>query len=61
MWCEVSLLALEETLEIGKPKTRPSLVNDSDYTIVATYGAEYRGLVNHYLLAGDVWRLNRVH
>ena len=47
--------------KLGKPETRPHLVNEDDHTIVATYGAEYRGLVNYYLLAGDVWRLNRVH
>jgi group II intron reverse transcriptase/maturase len=44
----------------GKPALRPLLVNDDAYTIVSTYGAEYRGLVNYYLLAGDVWRLGRV-
>jgi Type II intron maturase len=36
------------------------MVNDDDFTIVATYGAEYRGLAEYYLLAGDVWRLNRL-
>jgi group II intron reverse transcriptase/maturase len=44
----------------GKPALRSRLVNQDDYTIVATYGAEYRGLVNYYLLAGDVWRLSRL-
>jgi group II intron reverse transcriptase/maturase len=44
----------------GKPETRSRLVNESDHAIVATFGAEYRGLVQYYLLAGDVWRLNRV-
>ncbi|MGB8380131.1 MAG: reverse transcriptase domain-containing protein [Dermatophilaceae bacterium] len=47
--------------KLGKPEARTRLVNEDDHTIVATYGAEYRGLVNYYLLAGDVWRLNRVH
>jgi group II intron reverse transcriptase/maturase len=47
-------------LKHGKPERRPPLVNENDDTIIATYGAEYRGLVNYYLLAGDVWRLNRV-
>ena len=28
--------------------------------IISTYGAEYRGIVQYYLLAGDVWRLNRL-
>ncbi len=45
----------------GKPERRPRLVNDDDYTIVNTYAAEYRGFVQYYLLAGDVYRLNRVH
>jgi group II intron reverse transcriptase/maturase len=47
-------------LKLGKPEVRSRLVNEDDHTIVATYGTEYRGLVNYYLLAGDVWRLNRV-
>ena len=47
-------------LKLGKPEARTRLVNEDTHTIVETYGAEYRGLVNYYLLAGDVWRLNRV-
>ncbi len=47
-------------LKRGKPALRPELVNEDDHTIVATYGAEYRGLVQYYLLAGDVWRLSRL-
>lgn len=47
-------------LKRGKPELRTRLVNDSDYTIVKTYGAEYRGLAEYYLLAGDVYRLNRI-
>lgn len=47
-------------LSRGKPETRTRLVNESDHGIVATFGAEYRGLVQYYLLAGDVWRLDRV-
>ena len=42
----------------GKPWHRPRLQNLDDYDIVRTYGAEYRGVVNYYLLAQDVWRLN---
>jgi hypothetical protein len=30
--------------------------NLDDYDIVAAYGAEYRGIVQYYLLATDVWR-----
>ena len=41
----------------GKPWHRPRLQNLDDYDIVRIYGAEYRGVVNYYLLAQDVWRL----
>ena len=34
------------------------LQNLPDYDIVRTYGAEYRGVVNYYLLAQDVSRLS---
>jgi hypothetical protein len=36
------------------------MVNESDYNIVARYGAEYRGIVQYYLLASDVFRLHRL-
>ena len=42
----------------GKPWHRPRLQNLSDYDIVRTYGAEYRGVANYYLLAQDVGRLS---
>jgi hypothetical protein len=41
----------------GKPWHRPALQNVDDYDIIATYGAEYRGIVGYYRLASDVWRL----
>ena len=44
----------------GKPASRHGLVHQDDYTIVATYGAEYRGLVQYYLLADNVYWFNRV-
>jgi group II intron reverse transcriptase/maturase len=47
-------------LRRGKPACRNSLVNTDDHTIVATFGAEYRGIVQYYLLAGDVHRLSRL-
>jgi group II intron reverse transcriptase/maturase len=47
-------------LRRGKPWHRPALQNLDDYDIVKTYGAEYRGIVQYYLLANDVWRLNRL-
>jgi len=40
----------------GKPWHRSALQNLDDYDIVKTFGAEYRGVVQYYLLAGDVWR-----
>src|SRR2546427_8843188 len=47
--------------EHGKPWHRSRLQNLDDYDIVRIYGAEYRGVVNYYLLARDVWRLNTLH
>ena len=44
----------------GKPAHRSDLVNQNDHTIVATFGAEYRGLVQYYLLAGNVYWMSRV-
>jgi hypothetical protein len=41
----------------GKPWHRARLQNLDDYDIIRVYGAEYRGVVNYYLLAKDVWRL----
>jgi len=41
----------------GKPWYRPRLQNLDDYDIVATYAAEYRGIIGYYRLATDVWRL----
>ncbi|HEV2372635.1 MAG TPA: reverse transcriptase domain-containing protein [Streptosporangiaceae bacterium] len=42
----------------GKPAGRQELQNNDDYDIVRLYGAEYQGVVNYYLLAQDVWKLN---
>ena len=42
----------------GKPWHRPELQNWDDYGIVRRYGAEYQGVVNYYLPAQDVYRLN---
>jgi group II intron reverse transcriptase/maturase len=44
----------------GKPAHRPDLVNQDDHTIIATFGAQYRGLVQYYLPAGNVYWLSRV-
>ena len=47
-------------LRRGKPEARTGLHNLDDYDIVRTYAAEYRGIVQYYLLATDVWRLARL-
>jgi group II intron reverse transcriptase/maturase len=47
-------------LRLGKPEHQPWLKNLSDFEIVSYYGARYRGVVQYYLLAGDVARLNRL-
>ena len=47
-------------LQHGKPERRTELLNFDDHLIISTYGAEYRGIVQYWLLAGDVWRLNRL-
>jgi group II intron reverse transcriptase/maturase len=47
-------------LQRGKPAKQPALNNGDDHTIVATFGAIYRGVVQYYLLAGDVYRLHRL-
>lgn len=44
----------------GKPERRTTLINLDDHTIVQVYGAEYRGIVQYYLLAHDVSRLNQL-
>jgi group II intron reverse transcriptase/maturase len=47
-------------LSRGKPACRNPMVNEADYNIVGRFGAEYRGIVQYYLLAGDVQRLHRL-
>jgi Type II intron maturase len=44
----------------GKPAERSELMNEEDHAIISRYGAEYRGIVQYYLLAGDVHRLDRL-
>nr|WTB28674.1 reverse transcriptase domain-containing protein [Streptomyces sp. NBC_00830] len=44
----------------GKPARRSRVINHDDYDIVRIFGAEYRGIVQYYLLASDVRRLHRL-
>lgn len=47
-------------LQRGKPAAQRTLQNLDDHDIVAAFGAQYRGIINYYLLAGDVHRLERL-
>ena len=47
-------------LKRGKPAHRSEWINDDDHTIVAAYGAIYRGIVQYYLPAANVYRLARL-
>ena len=44
----------------GKPANRPYLLNDDDYTIISRYQAEFRGVVQYYLMAVNVFHLGRL-
>lgn len=48
-------------LKRGKPAHRSDLFGAPDRDIVRKFGAEYRGIVQYYLLASDVFRLTRLH
>src|SRR6266536_483526 len=41
-------------MQRGKPAQRAEMLDDSDYSIIAKYQAEYRGVVQYYLLAHNV-------
>jgi group II intron reverse transcriptase/maturase len=45
----------------GKPARQPQRMNSNDYTIITSYGVQYRGVVQYFLMAGDVSRLSRLH
>jgi type II intron maturase len=45
----------------GKPLRRMTLASQTDYTILNTYQAEYRGLYQYYQLADNVCWLNKLH
>jgi hypothetical protein len=47
-------------MRLGEPERRPDLLNYSDTEIISRYGAQWRGYLQYYLLAQDVWRLNRL-
>jgi hypothetical protein len=47
-------------MKFGKPERRPDLLNLTDTLVISSYGAQWRGYLQYYLLAQDVWRLNRL-
>ena len=51
---------MPSTWRAAGPPAATRCCREDDYTIVAKYGAEYRGIVQYYLLAGDVQRLHRL-
>jgi len=44
----------------GKATHRAELLNESDFTIIATYQLEYRGLVNYYRMAYNLHTLSKL-
>jgi hypothetical protein len=44
----------------GKPIHRAELLDESDFTIIATYQLEYRGLVNYYRMAYNLHILRKL-
>lgn len=47
-------------LRRGEPTHLLPLASCTPFDIVSLYGAQYRGIVQYYLLAGDVWKLDRL-
>lgn len=48
-------------MQKGVPAHRHELIQDDDFTIISRYQAEYRGLVEYYLLAINVCWLHKLH
>jgi hypothetical protein len=44
----------------GRPVHRTTLIHSSDFDIVAAFGLEYRGIVQYYKLARNVYWLNQL-
>jgi group II intron reverse transcriptase/maturase len=47
-------------MKVGRPAQRPELRNEDDFSIVALYGAEYRGIVQYYAYAQNRHWLHRL-
>ena len=57
---EVVRLAAAPYMAKGKPGRRAAWMGLDDYSIVASYGAKYRGIAQYYMLAGDIRKIHRL-
>jgi len=57
---DVVLEKCQDYTEEGKPIHRPEMLKDSVLTIISTYQAEYRGLVEYYRMAYNLHTLARL-
>lgn len=57
---EVVRSAAAPYLAKGEPGRRAAWMGLDDYTIVANYGAKYRGIAQYYMLAGDIRKVHRL-
>jgi group II intron reverse transcriptase/maturase len=48
-------------LQAGKTRHRTDILEESDFSIVTRYQQEYRGLVNYYSLATNIYAFNKLH
>lgn len=51
---------IDEYQVAGRPVHRSILMHSSDYDIVAAFGLEYRGIVQYYKLARNIYWLNQL-
>src|SRR5205809_1039653 len=51
---------MDRSRKAGEPTPRPILMQSSDYDIVAAFGMEYRGIVQYYQLARNIYWLNQL-
>lgn len=47
-------------MQRGKPEGKTERMHDSDFSIVSQYQAEFRGVVQYYLLAQNVFRFHKL-
>lgn len=45
----------------GKPSSQAKMLQEDDFSIISQYQAEYRGIVQYYLLAHNVGWFNKLH